>query len=320
MKRSGSVVVASRSFSKHPLLREELASRYERVVFNETGRMLEGSELVAFLKGHERAIIGLETLDSNIISQLTDLKIIGKHGVGLDKIDLLALERQGIRFGWVGGVNRRSVAELALGFMLSLLRHVPATNSEVRAGVWQPRVGQQLTEKTIGIIGCGFIGKDLIELLKPFRCRVLVNDIRDYREFYERHSVTHTTLDELLKQSDIVTLHIPYEPATHHIISAERLALMKPSAILINTARGGLVDEQALKKCLASGKLAGAAFDVFAVEPPADKELVELPHFLSTPHIGGSAEEALVAMGRAAIEGLESASSPRELYERLNAR
>ena len=299
------VAVCSRSFSVNPILRKELLARYRNVTFNDAGAKLEGDSLVAFLRGHDKAIIGLERIDDEVLSRLPELKVISKYGVGLDMIDVEALRRHGKRLGWTSGVNRRSAAELTLAFAIAILRHVPAANRELLSGTWRQHVGGLLSGRTVGIIGCGHIGKDLVRLLQPFGCPILVNDIRHYGDFYAEHAIKAVGLEDLLVRADVVTLHVPLDDSTRGIISAARLAMMKPSAVLLNVARGGLVDEAALKQALMEKRLAAAAFDVFADEPPNDRELISLPNFLATPHIGGSAEEAILAMGRAAIEGLE---------------
>ncbi len=308
--RAERVAVCSRSFSKHPILREELLVRYENVTFNDSGCQLEGDDLIAFLRGHEKAITALERIDEYVLSKLPELKVIGKYGVGVDMIDKDAMRRHGKRLGWVGGVNRRSAAELALAFMIVMLRHVPVAYREILSGTWRQHVGGLLTGRTVGIIGCGHIGKDLVRLLQPFECPILVNDIVRYDDFYKKFDIEAVGIEELLCRSDIVTLHVPLDATTKGILGGQRLALMKPSAVLINAARGWLVDEVALRQALLQNKLAGAAFDVFAEEPPTDKELLSLPNFLVTPHIGGSAEEAILAMGRAAIKGLDENEIP----------
>ena len=165
-------------------------------------------------------------------------------------IDMHAMSKYGVCLGWVGGVNRRSVAELVIAFAINMLRHVVIANDEVRSGIWQQVIGGHLSDRTVGIIGCGHVGKDLVKLLKPFGCKLLVNDIVTYSKFY------------------------------------------------------------VLKQMLKNKLLAGAAFDVFLDEPPLDSELLLLPNFLATPHIGGSSEEAILAMGRAAIKGLETNALP----------
>lgn len=310
MNTTDRIAVCSRSFSRHPKLRSELLARFANVTFNDTGRQFEGDALVEFLRGHDRAITALERIDDYVLSRLPELKVIGKYGVGLDMIDLNAMRRHGKRLGWTSGVNRRSAAELALAFAIVMLRHVPSANREVLAGTWRQHVGGLLSGRTVGIVGCGNIGKDLVKLLQPFGCPVLVNDIRHYGDFYAEYSIEAVALEDLLARADVVTLHVPLDGSTRGIISEARLALMKPTAILINAARGGLVDEIAVKLALKESKLAAAAFDVFADEPPQDMELLNLPNFLATPHIGGSAEEAILAMGQAAIRGLEDNAIP----------
>jgi phosphoglycerate dehydrogenase-like enzyme len=315
------VAVASRSFSKHPVLRRELLDLYPHATFNDGGRSLGGDELVAFLDGHDGAITALERLDDALFERLPGLRVIGKYGVGLDMVDIHAMARRGIRLGWTGGVNRRSVSELVISCAIALLRHVPRARDEVRDGQWRQLMGRQLSGKVVGIIGCGFVGKDLAVLLQAFGCRVLAHDILDFPDFYGRHGIERVELNDLLARSDVVSLHLPFDASTRNILSAVRLRRMRRGSLLINAARGGLVDEVELKAMLIDGHLAGAAFDVFDGEPPQDLELLRLPNMLATPHIGGSAEEAVVAMGRAAIAGLAAATvpDPRE-FEAVVAR
>ncbi len=301
------IAVAARSFCRNPTLRAELHARYTDLTFSESASVLEGAALVALLRGHERAIVGLENIDDALLAQVPELRVISKYGVGLDGLDLEAVARHGVKLGWTGGVNRRAVAELTLAFAIALLHRVPECVAALRAGTWRTLVGRQLTGRTVGIIGCGCVGQDLVRLLAPFDCRVLAHDIRDYPAFYATHRVEPVPLDSLLAQSDIVTLHVPLDASTRGLIGAAELARMRKDAFLINAARGGLVDESALEAALSSGHLAGAACDVFQMEPDANPRLLALPTFLGTPHIAGSSEEAQLAMGRAAIDGLETA-------------
>lgn len=310
MIKKDRVAVCSRSFSRHPILRGELMSRYAHVTFNDSGQQLEGECLINFLKGHKLAITGLEKINDEILHRLPELEVIAKYGVGLDMIDLNAMRRHKKRLGWTGGVNCRSVAELTLAFSIIMIRKVALANKSVVDGTWHQIKGGQLTGKTVGIIGCGNAGKDFIRLLHPFGCNILVNDVNSYPSFYSEFNVKPVELTNLLAQSDIVSIHVPLDQSTRNMMSAERLALMRPTSILINVARGNIVDENALKQMLISNKLAAAAFDVFTVEPPRDIELLRLPNFFATPHIGGSSEEAILAMGFAAINGLEKNSLP----------
>ncbi len=301
------VAVAARSFCRNVTLRAELTARYAETTFSESSNLLQGEALVRFLRGHDRAIVGLERIDESVLAEVPELEIISKYGVGLDGLDLPALERHGVRLAWTGGVNKRSVAELTLAFAIALLHRVPETSVALRGGDFPKLVGRQLTGRVVGIIGCGFVGKDLVTLLAPFGCRVLAHDIRDYAEFYAAHGVEAVSLDRLLSEADVVTLHVPLDDSTRGMIGAPQLARMQKGACLINAARGGLVDEAALIDALSSGHLAGAACDVFQMEPEANPDLLALPAFLGTPHIGGSTAEAQLAMGRAAIAGLEHA-------------
>lgn len=310
MNRSARVAVCSRSFSKNPTLRAELLERYELVTFNDEGRSLSGAGLVEFLKGHQKAITALERIDDGVVSQLPDLKVLSKYGVGLDSVDVDALRRHGVRLGWRGGVNRRSVSELVLAFAIVMLRNVPAANREVLGGTWRQHTGGLLSGRTVGIVGCGHVGRDVVRLLQPFGCRILVHDIRRNDAFYAKYGIEAVALDELLASSDVVTLHVPLDESTRGMVDSRALSLMRKNAVLINTARGQLVDEAALKQRLVAGTLAAAAFDVFAVEPPEDIELLRMANFLATPHIGGSAAEAILAMGRAAIDGLDFNAVP----------
>ena len=308
--RQARVAVTSLSFAGNPVLRAELKAKYSDVTFTESTAVIDGDELVALMRGHDSAILGLERVDERVLAQLPDLRVISKYGVGLDGIDIDALARRGIKLGWTGGVNRRSVAELTLAFALALFHRVPEGDVALRRGRWNKVVGRELTGKTVGIIGCGFVGQDLVKLLAPFGCRILAHDIRDYPEFYAAHRVTPVGTAELLQAADLVTLHVPLDASTRGLIGATELARMRPGAIFINAARGGLVDEAALADALERGHLAGAACDVFHMEPDANPRLAALPTFLGTPHIGGASQEAQLAMGRAAIDGLETARVP----------
>jgi len=304
------IAVVSRSFARNATLRAELAARYPGVTFTESAAILDGADLVALLRGHDRAIVGLERIDDGILAQVPELKIISKYGVGLDGLDVEAIARRGVKLGWTGGVNRRSVSELTLSFAIALLHRVPETSAALRDGEWSKLVGRQLTGRTFGIIGCGFVGQDLVRLLAPFECRVLAHDIRDYPEFYRDHRVTPVALPQLLAESDIVSLHVPLDRSTRGMIGAAQIAAMRKGTLVINAARGGLIDEDALAQALESGHLAGAACDVFQMEPDANPTLLAQPAFLGTPHIGAATHEAQLAMGRAAIEGLETARVP----------
>jgi len=310
MNKNLKIAVCSRSFSKNKVLRSELLQQYSNVTFNDEGQKLNGESLIQFLSGHDKAITALETIDDTILKKLPDLKVISKYGVGVDMIDMTAMRANNKFFGWTGGVNKRSVSELVVSYAIALLRHVPAAHREVISGTWRQHIGGYLSGRTVGIVGCGHIGKDLISILHAFDCPILANDILDQAKYYKENNIKAVSLDELLSHSDVVTLHLPLDNSTRQILNSKKLSLLKSSAILINLARGDLLDENYLKFMLMNNKLAAAALDVFISEPPDDLELISLPNFLVTPHIGGSAEEAILAMGRAAISGLDNNSIP----------
>ena len=300
------VKVTSVAFSKHPGLRNSLVEQFPGAVFNEDQRRFTPSELLAFLAEADGAVIGLDQITAQVLQDLPKLRVIAKYGVGLDNIDLSAAQAMNKYVGWIGGVNRRSVSELALSFCLGLMRNVFAAGFALKHAEWIKNGGQQLTGKTVGIIGCGFIGEDLIRLLQPFNCRILINDVRDKSIVAGRYGARQVSILDLLAESDIVSLHVPCDNSTRSMINETTLGMMKRSAFLVNTARGGVVDQDALKKALALGQIAGAALDVYDVEPPSDLEFLALPTLMVTPHIGGNAQEAVEAMGAAAIQSLKS--------------
>jgi D-3-phosphoglycerate dehydrogenase len=225
--------------------------------------------------------------------------------VGLDKIDPAAMKRRGVRLGWTPGVNKRSVAELALCMALAGLRHVVDLNAAMRRAE-RPlqRMGRQLTGRVVGIHGCGEIGKELIRLLQPFDCTVLACDIKNYRDFYAEYRVQAVELDELLARSEVLSIHLTVTALTRGLYDAATLAKLRSDCVLINTARGQIIDEAALKDCLKNRRIAAAAVDTFAIEPPTDDELLNLPNFIATPHIGAGSEEARWRMGTTAIDSL----------------
>lgn len=306
------VAVASRSFSKHAVLRSELAARYPDAKFNDAGASLKGEDLVSFLSGCEKAVLALETVDDALLARLPALKLVSKFGVGLDSFDLKAMAARGVKLAWTPGTNSRSVAELALMAIIALLRRVPEASADLAAGTWGQPKGTTLTGKTVGLVGLGAVGRDLAALLAPFGVKILAHEPAPDAAAVARHAIRLVPLDELLREADAVSLHLPLTPATRNTLDAGRLALMKPTAVLLNTARGGLIDEDALLAALDAGRLAGAALDAFAVEPPRDPRLTSHRKILATPHIGGSTEEAIVAMGRAAIAGLDAGRDASE--------
>jgi D-3-phosphoglycerate dehydrogenase len=309
------VAVASHSFPKNATLRRELLERYPHAAFNETGRPLRGAGLVDFLRGHTKAITGLEVLDDELFRAVPELRLVSKYGVGLDMIDLDAARRHGVEIRWTAGVNRQAVAELTIAMMIALCRRMVALSVDMRDGGWHQPGGRQLSTATVGIIGCGHVGKEVARICRAFGSTLLAYDIVDYAEFYARVGVEPVPFSDLLARADIVTIHTPLDASTRGMIGATQIAAMKPTAFLVNTARGAIVDEDAVYDALTAHRLGGAAFDVFENEPPRNLDLLRLPSVVATPHIGGSTTEAVLAMGRAAIAGLDRAGQSIDLTQ-----
>jgi len=300
------IIVTSPSFSKHPILQTEIKSAFPNVTLNLTGRRYnDPASLITYIGDAEGVVVGLEPITEEVLRACPNLKIVAKYGVGLDNIDQKACEKHGVKIGWTGGVNRLSVAEMTLGFMLGLGRNLYPTSLQLKSGTWNKSGGFQLTGKSVGIVGVGHIGKELIRLLEPFKCEILVNDVIDQSEYYASIGAKSVDKETLFKRADIVTIHTPLTSSTRHMINASTLELMKKSAVVINTARGGIVDQDALKSALEKGVISAAALDVFEEEPPRDEALLALPNLFCTPHIGGNAYEAVEAMGMSAIGHLK---------------
>lgn len=300
------VKVSTVAFSKNKYLVDALVQEFPDAVVNDAGQRLQDSQLIEYLHDADAAIIGLEQINGAVLDQLPSLKMIAKYGVGLDNIDLEACKSRNVTIGWTGGVNKRSVAEMSLGFMLALIRNLYITSNQLKQQVWNKNGGFQLSGKTIGIIGIGNIGRELVGLLKPFNCRILGNDIVDIKSFADENNLEVVTKEKLIAESDIISIHTPLTEQTKNLFNEYAFSQMKENAFLINTARGGIVNENDLKKALMENRIAGAALDVFEHEPPTDQELLACTNLICTPHTGGNANEAVVAMGLSAIQHLKA--------------
>ena len=303
-ERTPRVAVTPPAFCKSPSLKAELLGHFPNAAFNEKDRYLAGPELVDFLADADAALIGRDSINTELIGSLPKLRMVAKYGVGLDNLDQEALSCAGIELRVAFGTNRRSVAELTLGFMIGLCHNMSSGSEELKRGVWHREGGQELTGKSIGIIGCGNVGQELVRLLQPFQCRIWVHDIADRSKFCRKFGAVETGFEEIIEEVDILTLHVPLTENTENLIDKSVLATMKPSAFLINTSRGRVVNQGDLHQALVSGEIAGAGLDVFWEEPPIETEFLQLPNLMVTPHIGGNARESIDAMGRAAIQNL----------------
>ena len=298
------VVVTPPAFYKSESLKSKLSSLFPNTVYNQNANYLSGEELIGFLKDADAAIIGRDLVTQDTLNALPQLKMISKYGVGFDNLDLNSIKQRGIELAFTTGINKRSVAELTLSFMVGLCHNIFISAERMKRGEWIREGGQDLSGKTIGIIGCGNVGKEVIKLLKPFGCKILINDIEDRSEFCREQSAIESSFELLIKESDIVSLHVPLTNLTRDMINKNVLKDMKANAFLVNTSRGPVVNSSHLHRALVSKQILGVALDVFCSEPPDDIEFLQLPQLMVTPHIGGNSIEAVEAMGHAAIDKL----------------
>jgi len=234
-------------------------------------------------------------LVKELIEKADNCKIIARVGVGLDNIDQVAAKEKNIKVinAVEGAMN--AVAELVIGFMLSMAREIPRADREVRNGNWIKKelMGSELRGKYLGIVGLGNIGKRLARLARALNMNIIGYDVVPIdQEFSKEVGLMQADLDTLLSSSDYISLHVPLIDSTHHMINSEKIAMMKKSAHIINTSRGGVIDEEVLYNALKNGDLSGAALDVFETEPATSNKLISLPNFIATPHIGAQTKEA----------------------------
>lgn len=288
-------------FNKVPVERLEDAGCEVRL--NPYGRPLTPAEIVEHAKDADVIILGNDRLDSATIGKLPNLKLVVRHGAGLDNIDFSELGKRDITVANTPGANKEETADLTFALILDLARMVTQSINQLKGGVWNKIPGRTLYGKTIGIIGVGAIGMAVASRAMGFGMDILGNDIVQ-RDEAARFGLLYTSLNELLSASDVVTIHAPLTSATKNLIGARELKRMKPGALLINTARAGVVREAALEKALMSGHLGGYAVDVYAREPPDPTSYMSLPNVLTTPHIGSSTMEANLRMGDMAVDNI----------------
>jgi D-3-phosphoglycerate dehydrogenase len=293
------ILITPKSFFRARNKAEEIFSQYQlEIVENNTGKTLTKQQMMELCKDVDGIIVGIDPMDEEVLRSAQKLKAISKYGVGLDNIDLKVAEELGIIISRAEGANTRSVAELTIGLLFAISRSIPKTVTDVKVGKWDRTIGVELLEKTVGIIGLGAIGREVAKMSASLGMKIMAYDpyFNDV-ELAKAMNVTMTDITEVLEKADFVTLHLPLNKGTNKMINREALSKMKQTAYLINTARGELVDEDALYDALESGTIAGAAQDVFSQEPPTnDNKLLSLNNFILTPHIGAYTKEATERM------------------------
>lgn len=303
------IAVASPSFSFNPILRKKIIETLHSfdIKFCLQKTELKDQDLTDFLQGAEYAIIGKEKITFDLLKRCPKLRYISKYGVGLDNINFEACREFGVGVLIQEGTNRRSVAELSLGLMFSVLRKIAFADRELRKGLWKKHKGRELSGSTVGIIGCGNVGTELIKLLKPFNCKLLLNDIKDLTEVCRWSEGQSASKEEIFIKSDIISLHIPLTELTENLINRHTLKLMSSKTVLINTSRGSVVCEEDLYEALKAEQILGAGLDVFPEEPLSpESKLLELDNLVMTAHMGAATSEASLAMGEGAISSLQN--------------
>jgi len=300
------ILVTSRSYGRYyPDQLEKLKSVGE-VVFAEKPPLKE-DDLLKIIGQYDAVVAGLDEYTARVMEEAKNLKIIGRYGVGLDNVDLKAATEHGIIVTYTPGANTNAVAEHTFALMLSLLKRIPQLNEAGKKGEWRRRGGLnwELQGKTLGIIGLGRIGRTVAKMAKAFDVNIIAYSPHVPREEAEKLGIKLVSLEELLSKADIVSLHTSLTPEKYHMIGEREFKLMKKTAIIVNTARGELIDEDALVKALKNGEIAGAALDVLEKEPPPpDSELLKLENVIITPHAAAHTWEAVRKMGDMVTEDI----------------
>lgn len=270
-------------------------------------------QLSAMLDGAFGAIVSTDPFTAEVLDAAPDLRVIARVGVGFDSIDVAAANARGVQIATTPGCNDHAVADHTVGLMLAVLRRIPELERDLRAGGWN-RTGdhapRQLAGSTVGLVGCGAIGRRVAERLAGFDVELLIHD--------PALGEASTSLDRLLARSHVVSLHCPLLPSTHHLIDAVALRSMRPDAVLVNAARGQIVDQAALIDALRAGVIAGAALDVFDLEPPTGSPLTTMDNVVLSPHIAGISTVSIAEMTRLATRAVIAVAAGRPVQHLAN--
>lgn len=304
---SKKILITPRSFGKTSNVPFEMLNKYGyEIIRNEAGLKYSEDELLDIIEDVDGVIVGLDPITERVLKKGKKLKVVSKYGVGLDNIDLEAAKKLGIKVTYTPGANNESVADFAFSLMLTLSREVNKLDEIVRSNKWEKRIGTEVYGKTIGVIGTGAIGKGVARRATGFDMEILAYDLYPDEAFANTIGMKYVDKKTIMEKSDFITLHVPLTDEMYHFIDSKELNMMKKNAILINTSRGGIVNEDALYDALKEKKIAGAALDVYETEPPINHKLLKLDNVLLTPHCGASTIDATNRMGVIAVEGLVS--------------
>lgn len=299
------ILVTPTSFLKpvNAEAKAKLEAFADEIVYNDLGRPLQAKEILERLDGVDGYIAGLDYITADVIEKApASLKVISRYGAGVDRVDMDAAVKKGVKVTNTPGTNSVAVCELAFALMLCAARNVPKLHTAVEKGEWPRSQGIELRGKTLGIVGMGAIGKNLATRAKAFGMTVNAYDPYFDEAFAKENGIGRMDLDEVLTTSDFISLHVPLNDSTRHMIDAAKIAQMKDGAVVINTARGGIIDEQAAADAVKSGKLGGLGLDAFEQEPLIDSPLKGLDNVIFTPHTGAHTAEAVSGMGSMAVD------------------
>lgn len=299
------VLITPRSYGKtDPVVFEMLREAGLDAVGNDTGNIFTKEQMLEKIADCDGVIVGVDPLDRDVIAAAPRLKAIAKYGTGVDNIDLAAAEERGIKVSVTAGANSDAVADCAFGMLIAMARKLTLINSECRKKNWKKITTKDVSGATLGVVGMGAIGRLMIRRAQGFDMKVLAYDPYWNEAFAEKYGVIRAETDEIFRQADFISLHVPLIPSTREMVGAEQLKMMKRDAVLINCARGELVDEEALLNALERGEIGGAALDVFVKEPPEDPRWYTLSNVLLGSHCAASTTGASLNMGRMATADL----------------
>lgn len=300
------ILITPKSFSKAKDKAYELLNKHDvEIIENNTGKTYTEEQMIEMCADIDGIIVGIDPMTEHVLRTAKNLKVISKYGAGLDNVDLKVAEELGIKVDRAVATNATSVAELAVGLFFTMARNIVPAAESVKQGGWSRKIGIELSGKTVGIMGLGAIGRELARMCRGLGMQILAYDPYFKDDAYlTSMDIKMADFDGLLQNSDFVSLHLPLTDETQQIINAKNLAQMKRTAYIVNTARGGLVDEDALYDALVNGTIAGAAEDVFSSEPAGEHKLLTLDNFILTPHIGAYTTEATEKMVIRSTENL----------------
>ena len=261
-------------------------------------------KMTGLVKGLDVIVVGLQPITERVVDAATRLKVIGRHGAGVDNIDLKATGERGIPVVNAPGANAHSVADCAIGLMLALARKICVADRNTKNSDWKNTIGNEIYGKTLGIFGLGEIGFKVAERARGFSMNLIAYDVIRNEALAREMGIAYKDKKDILQEADVITLHLPLVKETMGFVSEQELKAMKRTSMLINTARGGIVDEKALFRALQEGWIAGAALDVFEQEPSVDNPLFQFDTFIATPHMGGITYEALKRTGMAVAQDI----------------